>query len=54
MFFFSLVCDVSQVVEGQAVTDHRVFVRTIIRHSDFITAVTMDADKHTHIHMQYF
>ena len=29
----------SQVAEGQAATDHRLFIRTIIRHSDFVTRV---------------
>ena len=29
----------SQVAEGQSVTDHRFFIRTIVRHSDFVTRV---------------
>ena len=33
------VC-VPQVEEGQAATDHRFFIRTIIRHSDFVTTVS--------------
>ena len=28
-----------QVAEGQSVTDHRFFIRTIVRHSDFVTRV---------------
>ena len=38
-----MTCDIdhvtSQVAEGQAATDHRLFIRTIIRHSDFVTRV---------------
>ncbi len=29
----------AKVAQGQAVTDHRLFIRTIIRHSDFVTRV---------------
>ena len=28
-----------QVAEGQSVTDHRFFIRMIVRHSDFVTRV---------------
>ena len=29
----------AKVAKGQPVTDHRLFIRTIIRHSDFVTRV---------------
>lgn len=30
----------AKVAAGQPVTDHRFFIRTIIRHSDFVTRVS--------------